>query len=372
MDVSVIIPLFNGKNWIRDTLTSVISQTHPPSEIIVVDDESTDNSPDIISEEFPNVRLEENPDSGPYEARNHGARCATADKLAFLDQDDLWHEDHLKTVDRAFQELPECVAAFSKVTNFNDSESPDYSPDSGRPRTYDVWEGFPYNKLGEPVGGVVRREAFEQVDGWWSEVEGCGDYHLWLKLGTVGDVAITGRTTAGHRVHHQSLSRTLRRDQVETYFSRHVKASEEAMNRRIQRGLRTGHLKPMLDAHKALQEFLRAIMEEDRFAMQSSLEKFGALMADESQSKIYDVWCSFWFYASPYFDRCKNHAFVPADLVGFLRRWPDKFQRPRNFLHEWFIRRASSPTLVRRHPTEFQYWSLLVRRVIQRFRAQLT
>jgi glycosyltransferase involved in cell wall biosynthesis len=368
MDVSVIIPLFNGKNWIRDTLTSVISQTHPPSEIIVVDDESTDNSPDIISEEFPNVRLEENPDSGPYEARNHGARCATADKLAFLDQDDLWHEDHLKMAHRTFQEIPKCAGVFSKISKFSDSESPDYTVETFDPYIYDPWQDYPENVLGEPLGGVVNREAFESISGWYPAVEGCGDYHLWLELALVGDLALTGCTTAGYRVHSDSLSQTLRSDEVESYFERYVNASEDLLERRREQEMDVDKYANRLEGQKSLLDLIKAIRRDDSLKKERAVRQFAVATSDEPHAVIQDMWDSFSWFSRPLVKQRGISTFA-AELLDFLHEWPDELHRTQEIIHNWSIHRVSSLELVRRYPLKLRHWFLLVRRALRRFRS---
>jgi len=368
MDVAVVVALFNGADWIRSTLDSVISQTHSPSELIVVDDGSTDGSPGIVAEEYPEARLVENSGNGPCEARNYGVGCANAEKVAFLDQDDLWHEDHLNLIDQAYQAFPQCVVAYSGVARFNNSEPPNYSVDGYDPYTYDPWDDYPYDGLGETIGGVFRRDAFEQVDGWSPEVEGGGVHHLWLKLGLVGDFAVTGCRTAAKREHDQQFSEILRQNQAETYFMKIIEASEEALKRRSQHGLSTDRFVPRLKAQKALLDLLRATKKEDRSEMRRSLRDFGEGMADEPRDVIRGMWNYFWWPAKPVFEQ-RGIATSAADFIEFTKQWPETLQRPRKFLHEWSVGRASSLELIRRHPVQFQYWSLLVRRQIRSLRS---
>lgn len=369
MDVAVIVALYNGADWIRPALDSVVSQTHPPSELIVVDDGSTDGSPSIVAEEFPEAQLVENSGiSGPCGTRNYGAECAAADKVAFLDQDDLWHEDHLKLIDQTFQEFPQSVGAHSEVARFRSSESPDYSVDRREPHSYDPWEDYPYDGLGEAVGGVIRRDAFEQVDGWSPEVEAGAVHHLWLKLGLVGDFAVTGYKTAAKREHEQQFSEISRQNQAESYFEEIIKASEDVLRRRRQRGLNTERFIPRLEAQKALLGFLRAANKEDRSGMQGELRDFGEYVASEPRTVIRGIWNYFWWHAKPVFER-RGMARSMADFIDFTRQWPESLQHPRAFLQEWSIRRASALELIRRHPGQFQYWSLFVRRGIRRLRS---
>jgi glycosyltransferase involved in cell wall biosynthesis len=92
--VSVIIPAFNASKFIRETLDSVIQQTHRDLEIIVVDDGSTDDTVRIVTEiqkKDSRVTLYRQANQGASVARNLGIEKSKADYIAFLDADDLWH-----------------------------------------------------------------------------------------------------------------------------------------------------------------------------------------------------------------------------------------------------------------------------------------
>lgn len=99
--VSVVVPCYNGSRYLRATLDSVLRQTHPSLELIVVDDCSTDDSPAIVEAlavQDPRVRLlrmarNHGTPGGP---RNAGVRTARGDWVAFLDADDLWHPRKLE------------------------------------------------------------------------------------------------------------------------------------------------------------------------------------------------------------------------------------------------------------------------------------
>jgi GT2 family glycosyltransferase len=94
--VSVVIPLFNKRATIKRAILSVMAQTEPNFEVIIVDDGSTDNSAEVVSEiPDPRVVLVRQENEGPGAARNRGARESCAPFLAFLDADDEWHRDFL-------------------------------------------------------------------------------------------------------------------------------------------------------------------------------------------------------------------------------------------------------------------------------------
>lgn len=106
-DISVIIPLFNKESYIKRAIRSVISQTHPANEIIVVDDGSTDNGPAIVSAiEDHRIKLLSEENAGVSSARNHGISHAKGDVVAFLDADDEWHPNFLEVIGRLIALFP--------------------------------------------------------------------------------------------------------------------------------------------------------------------------------------------------------------------------------------------------------------------------
>jgi len=93
--VSVIIPVFNGARYLAAALRSVLGQTEPPGEILVVDDGSPDGSPEVASRFGPGVTCITQPHAGLSSALNRGIGQAGGTLLAFLDSDDLWTERKL-------------------------------------------------------------------------------------------------------------------------------------------------------------------------------------------------------------------------------------------------------------------------------------
>ena len=116
--VSVIIPAHNSAAFIEETLDSILAQPHRPLEILVVDDGSTDLTPQIVSGYAPEVRLIRQPQSGHPAARNTGIRAARGEFLAFLDHDDLWTPFKLALQFAAFYKDPELDLVFGHMQNF--------------------------------------------------------------------------------------------------------------------------------------------------------------------------------------------------------------------------------------------------------------
>jgi glycosyltransferase involved in cell wall biosynthesis len=117
--VSVIIPTYNRADLLRQALDSVFAQTHKGLEIIVVDDGSTDHTDKVLSEFGQQVKTIGLGRSGISSARNAGVDAATADYIAFLDNDDLWLPDKIeKHLDFATRH-PESVVTYTDAVQFS-------------------------------------------------------------------------------------------------------------------------------------------------------------------------------------------------------------------------------------------------------------
>ncbi len=122
--ISVIIPVFNVENYIRQCINSVLNQSYKNIEIILVDDGSNDNSPGICDEysvNFPDIiKVIHKSNGGLSDARNAGIACATGDYVAFLDGDDYWDCcDALSALVHRLSVFPTDVLNFSYKKHFD-------------------------------------------------------------------------------------------------------------------------------------------------------------------------------------------------------------------------------------------------------------
>ena len=107
MDISVIVPVYNRRELISRALDSVVRQLAQPTEIIVIDDGSTDGTAELINRHYPQVKLRQQPNLGVSAARNHGIRLARSSWIAFLDSDDEWIENKLQRQVTMLERNPE-------------------------------------------------------------------------------------------------------------------------------------------------------------------------------------------------------------------------------------------------------------------------
>ncbi|MDZ4150052.1 glycosyltransferase family 2 protein, partial [Methylicorpusculum sp.] len=95
MNISVVIPTYNRCDFLRRALLSVVAQTLQPTEIIVVDDGSSDSTAVMIRDEFPEIKYYRQENYGVSSARNLGIQHAIGDWIALLDSDDEWLPEKL-------------------------------------------------------------------------------------------------------------------------------------------------------------------------------------------------------------------------------------------------------------------------------------
>ena len=116
---SVIIPLYNKRAEISETLNSVFTQSYPAHEIIIIDDGSTDGSSEVVKQLINNFELQDNhipvkfitqSNAGECASRNRGMKEATGDWFALLDADDQWEEGYLETIAYLIDKYPNCGA----------------------------------------------------------------------------------------------------------------------------------------------------------------------------------------------------------------------------------------------------------------------
>lgn len=128
--VSVLIPCYNAERWLAATLTSVLNQTWPAIEVIVVDDGSRDNSL-AIAQQFaaPQVKILSQPNRGQSAAENHALAIAQGDFIQYLDADDLLHPTKIEQQVERLQHHPDSVAAGEWGRFYDSIEDATFKPE---------------------------------------------------------------------------------------------------------------------------------------------------------------------------------------------------------------------------------------------------
>jgi glycosyltransferase involved in cell wall biosynthesis len=205
--ISVVIPCYNGARYLEQALASVLEQTRPVDEIIVVDDGSTDDSADIARRAGVRcLSIEEN--VGPGASRNRGIAACSGEIIAFLDADDYWMPAHIGDMTALLERFPQSSVAFSRILRFGDDDrvSPEQLPEG--PPINMFWRLIEENIVAQS-SAVVRREALLRVGCYNISFRYSEDYDLWLRLARRFLFVCTNGVTAGYRVHPSQASRNV-------------------------------------------------------------------------------------------------------------------------------------------------------------------
>jgi glycosyltransferase involved in cell wall biosynthesis len=119
--VSVIIPTYNSSAWIRECINSVLCQSYPNFEIIVVDDGSRDSTPEVLREFDGKIHMLQQEHTGIGSARNAGIDQADGEFLAFLDSDDIWMNGKISKQVEFLLHNPQYCFIYSDAIEFDDS-----------------------------------------------------------------------------------------------------------------------------------------------------------------------------------------------------------------------------------------------------------
>jgi glycosyltransferase involved in cell wall biosynthesis len=208
------LPVFNGRRFLLGAVRSVLAQSLPPCELIVVDDGSTDGSLEELASlppaPFP-VRVLRQANAGQSAARNAAAREATGEYLAFLDQDDHWHPRHLEELVAPLAVDPGAGWAycdFDEMDLAGNLVTREFLRTLGVPhpkRT--VYECVAGDLMVLPSASVVRRGAFEQAGGFDETLCGYEDDDLFVRFFRLGwDHVFVARPLLRFRVHTSGSS----------------------------------------------------------------------------------------------------------------------------------------------------------------------
>lgn len=164
--VSVVIPVYNVERYIQQALDSVLAQTYQNIEIIVVDDQSPDNSIAIIKEHYndPRMRIISQQNRGLAGARNTGIRNANGRYVAFLDSDDFWQANKLERHLEAMQSNTNVGVSFCSSLFVNEqSQSLGRLQAPKKKRHYQAKDIFCRNPIGNGSVPVIRKGILEQI-----------------------------------------------------------------------------------------------------------------------------------------------------------------------------------------------------------------
>lgn len=208
------MPAFNAGNFIEQSIKSVLNQTFPEWELIVIDDGSTDNTASVIkkiAELDERVKYVYQNNSRQGKARNRGIQLAKGEYLAFLDADDIWVENKLELQLQAIESegIDLVFSDFGVINEHNTITNQSVGIEGGI--TYDVKNlklFFEQNRI--PILTVLTKRSAVEEAGLFSEnlfVQNAEDYHLWLSMLLCNKrFCSIGAVLAYYRVHSNQIT----------------------------------------------------------------------------------------------------------------------------------------------------------------------
>ncbi len=206
--VSVIIPCYNQGHYLGETIESVLAQTFPHFEIIVVDDGSTDNTAEVVAR-YPGVRYIRQENHGrPAVPRNRGLSESKGDYVIFLDSDDRLLPHALATGLEHLKTHPECafVSGHGQCISSDGTELPTMPPPCAEKDHY--LQLLQVNYIWTPGFVMFRRDILDLFQGFDLAVnkKGSEDYDLYLRIASKFPIRCHDQVIAQYRKHEASIS----------------------------------------------------------------------------------------------------------------------------------------------------------------------
>lgn len=179
--VSVIIPTFNRNGMLKDAVDSVLEQDYGNTELIVVDDGSTDTTIQMLSAYQDRLRLLRQENRGVSAARNAGIRAAAGTLIALLDSDDLWLPGKLRAQVDYFDAHPEALICQTEEIWIRNGVR--VNPGKRhRKEAGDIFERSLELCLVSPSAVMMRKSLLDEVGLFDERLPACEDYDLWLRI----------------------------------------------------------------------------------------------------------------------------------------------------------------------------------------------
>lgn len=208
--VSVVMATHNYARYLPAAVESVLQQTLADWELIVIDDGSTDNTASVIKPYLDDSRIRyvRINQLGQTRAKNLGARLANADRIAFLDADDVWLPQKLAKQMAVLDQSPSVGVVFTRRCLIDDAGNERPASDPQPPRGRVLPEIFLRNFVCFS-SVLVRRELLERVGGFDPEWDLSIDYDLWLRIAPLAEFDYVDEVLVRYRTGHGNLSRKL-------------------------------------------------------------------------------------------------------------------------------------------------------------------
>jgi glycosyltransferase involved in cell wall biosynthesis len=214
--VSVVVPAYNCARYVAEALRSALEQQYNPVEIIVVNDGSTDDTPEVIRTFGDRITLINQSNAGAAAARNAAIEKARGDYIAFLDSDDLWLPGKLAAQVSYLEAHPEIGMVYSAWSEWRTDSTGQFEPPAqpGKAITVAIdpmTSGWLYNRLLlgciiHTTTVMIRSEIVKQVGTFDVSLRRGQDYDYWLRVSRVTPIHKLQNRLSLYRIHGESIT----------------------------------------------------------------------------------------------------------------------------------------------------------------------
>lgn len=201
--VSIITPTYNQAEYLAETIESVLSQTYPNIEYIVIDDGSTDNTPEVLRRFDGRIRYERQDNIGQARTLNKGWNLCKGKYIGYLSSDDLLYKNAVSELVALLEEDGSIVCAFPD-SNLIDGFSRVTKRNVCRP--FDLSDTVVRQECYIGPGAVFRKVAFDTLGGWRPDLKLAPDREFWIRISSLGEIKMSNSVLAGYRMHPASIS----------------------------------------------------------------------------------------------------------------------------------------------------------------------
>jgi glycosyltransferase involved in cell wall biosynthesis len=201
--VSIVTPVYNQGGFLAETVRSVLNQSYPRIEYLVLDDGSTDSTPQVAEGFGDRIRYQRHDNMGQALTLNRGWEMSHGEYLGYLSADDLLFGGAIDALADVLRTDPQCVCVFPDC-DLIDEQSRKIKRSVARP--FDLGQLVVEQECYIGPGALFRRSAFERVGGWRSDLRLAPDREFWIRLAGQGSIRMLPRSLAGYRMHTESIS----------------------------------------------------------------------------------------------------------------------------------------------------------------------
>lgn len=317
--VEIVVPCYNYAHFLRECVDSIATQSGVSVRVLIIDDASEDNTPEVASElcrTYPEVSyIRHDRNRGNIATYNHGLSLLTGDYLAIVSADDLLMPGALARAVGALDRFPSAAFVYGPVAHSSTPAEVSASHGNDVPSSTQLINGeewsdrvcrIAYNPTVSPEV-VVRRTAQREAGDYRHDLPYSADLEMWLRLSALGDVArIHGSLQAVHRLHDSNMSgdfigvrELLERERAFEFFSEYSsrvrpdRASQFARTRNalareaLKEAAKQSVIQRQGKARREAHELIEFALERDSALRQSPLYLFArASMRSESFARV--------------------------------------------------------------------------------------